>query len=58
MVNSNFPDYSNAFTGVDLKTGKRINLFKEAFGEDAPDFRGSLVPANQAYPTRIPLATF
>jgi hypothetical protein len=51
MVNSNFPDYSNAFTGVDLKTGKRINLFKEAFGKDAPDFRGSLVPANQTYPT-------
>ena len=54
MVNSNFPDYSNAFTGVDLKTGKRINLFKEAFGKNAPDFRGSLTPEASALPDLDP----
>jgi hypothetical protein len=54
MVNSSFPDYSNAFTGVDLKTGKRINLFKEAFGKDAPDFRGSSTPAASALPDLDP----
>ena len=54
MVNSNFPDYSNAFTGVDLKTGKRINLFKETFGKDALDFSGSLTPAASALPDLDP----
>lgn len=51
MESSGFPDYSNAFTGVDLKTGKRINLFKEAFGKQAPDLRGFLPKTTPSFDT-------
>lgn len=39
------------FSGVDLKTGKRINLFKEAFGDKAPDFRPLVAESQPSLPT-------
>lgn len=51
MTASGFPDYPNAFTGVDLKTGKRINLFKEAFGKQAPDLRETIPTSSTTFDT-------